>query len=67
MAFSFIGGGTEENHQPAASHWQTLSHNVVLDVFGHCALHMSLRPSICTCHIWIPFNNLSFPEAHDLR
>jgi len=29
---SFIGGGNrspEENHQPAASHWQTWSHNVV--------------------------------------
>ena len=22
--------GTGENHRPAASHWQTLSHNVVL-------------------------------------
>ena len=30
---SFIGGGTRVprvNHQPVASHWQTLSHNVVL-------------------------------------
>ena len=26
MAASFIGG---ENHRPAASHWQTFSHNVV--------------------------------------
>ena len=26
MAVSFIGG---ENHRPAASHWQTSSHNVV--------------------------------------
>ena len=26
MAVSFIGG---ENHPPAASHWHTLSHNVV--------------------------------------
>jgi hypothetical protein len=23
-------GGPEENHRPVASHWQTLSHNVVL-------------------------------------
>ena len=32
MAVSFIGGGnrsTAENHQPVASYWQTLSHNVV--------------------------------------
>ena len=32
MAISFIGGGnrsTRENHLPVASHWQTLSHNVV--------------------------------------
>jgi hypothetical protein len=32
MAVSFIGGGNQvprENHQPAASHWQILSHNVV--------------------------------------
>ena len=31
VAVSFIGGGTRvpiENHWPAASHWQTLSHNV---------------------------------------
>jgi hypothetical protein len=26
VAVSFIGG---ENHRPVASHWQTLSHNVV--------------------------------------
>jgi hypothetical protein len=29
---SFIGGenrSTQSNHRPAASHWQTLSHNVV--------------------------------------
>jgi hypothetical protein len=26
VSVSFIGGG---NHQPVASHWQTLSHNVV--------------------------------------
>jgi hypothetical protein len=24
-----VTGGPGENHQPAASHWQTLSHNVV--------------------------------------
>jgi hypothetical protein len=32
MAVSFIGGGNRrpaEIHQPATSHWQTLSHNVV--------------------------------------
>ena len=38
VAVSFIGGGnrvSEENHQPAASHRQTLSHNVVpLDMSG---------------------------------
>ena len=38
MAVSFIGGGnrvSEENHQPATSHRQTLSHNVVqLDMSG---------------------------------
>jgi hypothetical protein len=30
---SFIGetGEPRENHQPAISHWQTLSHNVVLN------------------------------------
>ena len=30
--FSYIGGGTGvhgENNRPAASHWQTLSYNVV--------------------------------------
>jgi len=27
VAVSFIGG---ENHEPAPSHWQTLSHNAVL-------------------------------------
>ena len=33
MAVSLIGGVNGvpgENHRPAASHWQTLSHNVVL-------------------------------------
>ena len=33
MAVGFIGGGNGvygEKHRPAASHWQTLSHNVVL-------------------------------------
>jgi len=25
----FIGGETGENHRPAASRWQTLSHNVI--------------------------------------
>jgi len=32
MAVSFIGRGTgvpRENHLPAASHWQTISHNIV--------------------------------------
>jgi hypothetical protein len=32
MAVSFIGVGnwhTGENHRPVASHWQTLSHNVL--------------------------------------
>ena len=26
---SFVGGGPGENYPPVASHWQTLSHNVV--------------------------------------
>jgi hypothetical protein len=29
VAVSFIGGG---NHRPVASHWQTLSHNVVSSI-----------------------------------
>jgi len=32
VAVSFIGGGNQkigENHRPVASHWRTLSHNVV--------------------------------------
>jgi hypothetical protein len=43
VAFSFIGGGTGvpgENHRPAASHWQTLLHNVV-----HLAL-IEIRTSV---------------------
>ena len=32
MAVSFIGG---ENHRPVASHWQTLSHNVVSNAPHH--------------------------------
>jgi len=32
MEVSFIGGG---NHQPVASHWQTLSHNVVSNTPRH--------------------------------
>jgi hypothetical protein len=36
---SFIGGGNRrtrgENTRPVASHWQTLSHNVVLSTPGH--------------------------------
>jgi len=38
MAVSFIGGGTGvpwENYQPAASHWRTLSHNVVSSTSRH--------------------------------
>jgi len=27
--------GTRENHQPVASHWQTLSHNVVSSTLHH--------------------------------
>ena len=30
MAVSFIGGLPGENHRPATSHWQILSHYVVL-------------------------------------
>ena len=29
VAVTFIGGGFGEYHRPVASHWQTLSHNVV--------------------------------------
>jgi hypothetical protein len=29
VAVSYIGGGPGENHRPVASHWQTLSHDVV--------------------------------------
>jgi len=32
MAVSFIAGG---NRRPAASHWRTLSHNVVLSTSRH--------------------------------
>jgi len=32
MEVSFIGG---ENHRPAVSHWQTLSHNVVSSTPRH--------------------------------
>jgi len=38
MAVSFIGGGTGvpgKNHWSAASHWQTLSHNVVSSTPRH--------------------------------
>jgi hypothetical protein len=31
-AVHFIGG---ENHQPVASHWQTLSHNAVSSTLRH--------------------------------
>jgi hypothetical protein len=29
VAVSFIGGGNQSTRVPVASHWQTLSHNVV--------------------------------------
>jgi len=32
MSISFIGG---ENQQPAASHWQTLSHTIVSSSHHH--------------------------------
>ena len=38
MAISFIGVGTRmpgENHRPFASHWQTLTHNVVSSTPSH--------------------------------
>ena len=38
VAISFIGGGNRSNaesHRPAASHWQTLSHNVVSSTPRH--------------------------------
>jgi len=36
IAVSFIGGGNwSTRRKPAASHWQTLSHNVVSSVSTH--------------------------------
>ena len=38
VAVSFIDGGNRlpgENHRPVASHWRTLSHNVVSSIHGH--------------------------------
>jgi hypothetical protein len=35
LAVSFIGGRSRENHWPAASHWQTLSHNAILSTPHH--------------------------------
>jgi len=38
VAVSFIGGGnriTGENHRPAASHWQSLSHKAVSSTPRH--------------------------------
>ena len=35
MGVSFIGGVPVENHWPAASHWQTLSDNVVSSTPPH--------------------------------
>jgi len=36
VTVSFIGEGPGENQQPVASHWQTLSHNVVHLVLSIC-------------------------------
>ena len=41
VTISFIGGKTgvpEENNRPAASHWQTLSHNVVSSTPRLCGI-----------------------------
>ena len=35
VAISFVAGGNRRNHRPAASHWQTLSHNVVSSTPRH--------------------------------
>ena len=42
VVVSFIGGGNRvvrENHRPAASHWQTLSDNVVLHALSGSRTH----------------------------
>ena len=49
MAVSFIGeetGVPRENHKPVTSHWQTLSHNVVLSTPRH---ESGVKEYKCTC------------------
>jgi len=41
-------GGPGENHQPVASHWQTLSHNVVHLVLIEVRTH-NISDCICSC------------------
>jgi len=40
----------EENHQPVASHWQTLSHNVISSTPRHKRDSNSLIPLVITSH-----------------
>jgi len=37
-------GGPEENHRPVASHWQTLSHNVVLLALNYHTITATAMP-----------------------
>jgi hypothetical protein len=49
VAVSFIGeetGVPRENHKPVTSHWQTLSHNVVLSTPRH---ESGVKEYKCTC------------------
>jgi len=45
VAVSFISEG--ENHRPVASHWQTLSHNVVPRVWRYQSVCPCLSKEIC--------------------
>ena len=51
LVVSFIGGGKQsagENHRPAASHWQTLSHNVVSVHLIWAEFELTMLVVICT-------------------
>ena len=52
-------GGPGENHRPAASHWQTLSHNVV-----HLALSGSRIHNIKIRGIYFNFTFLFIDDLH---
>jgi hypothetical protein len=41
-------GVPRENHQPAASHWQTLSHNVISNTPRLCTLYLQVSPFYVT-------------------